>query len=320
MTGKWTTGAPVIAGGEGSLVITEAGRQITLANVSSVEANIEHDKSDIQPVGHRLTLHKVTGGSGSGSMTVYYMSSRFGEYMEAYKETGVSPYFDMIITNDDPASPSKRQIVRLMGVNLDSDTLATLDGSHTELTVDLDFTFEDYEITESFCPDKDAVDITEFTQTATDDILIINHLAYCIPVTDGTGSSPSMSWEMYPKGAAATPTAAAPLVYMITPTAARPVMNNHTVFLKSTTTDTGGKNTTTTYQLRNAPTLTVTDMGTSVKYPFKITEAMLPKAKEASTPEHGWYTITIAQLKADADNRMLVSAYGVADFYYGAAE
>lgn len=315
MTGKWTTGAPVIAGGEGSLVITEAGRQITLANVSSVEANIEHDKSDIQPVGHRLTLHKVTGGSGSGSMTVYYMSSRFGEYMEAYKQTGVSPYFDMIITNDDPASPSKRQIVRLMGVNLDSDTLATLDGSHTELTVDLDFTFEDYEITEAFCPDKDVVEITEFTQTATDDILIINHLAYCIPVTDGAGSSPSKTWKLYAKGTPATPTEVNPIVYMITPTAARPVMNNHTVFLKTTTGD--SKSQTTTYKLRNAPTLTVTDFGTSVKYPFTIQESMLPKAKDASKPERGWYTITVVQLKADAEDRMLVAAYGVADFYYG---
>lgn len=177
MAGKWTNGSPVIAGGEGSLVITEEGKQITLANVSSVNADIEHEKSQIQPVGHRIDLHKVTGGEGTGSMTVYYVSSRFGRYMEQYKDRGVSPYFDMVITNDDPASTAKRQIVTLYGVNLDSTTLALLDGSRTELTVDVDFTFEDYAITEAFCPDVDAEYITDYEP---DSFSVLLNLPVCV--------------------------------------------------------------------------------------------------------------------------------------------
>lgn len=183
MAGKWTNGSPVIAGGEGSLVITEEGKQITLANVSSVNADIEHEKSQIQPVGHRIDLHKVTGGEGTGSMTVYYVSSRFGHYMEMYKDRGVSPYFDMIITNDDPASTAKRQIVTLYGVNLDSTTLALLDGSRTELTVDIDFTFEDYSITEAFCPDVDAEYIADYT---TDDMSVLLNLPVCVQYNSST--------------------------------------------------------------------------------------------------------------------------------------
>lgn len=177
MAGKWTNGSPVLAGGEGSLVITEEGQQITLANVSSVNADIEHEKSQIQPVGHRIDLHKVTGGEGTGSMTVYFVSSRFGHYMEMYKDRGVSPYFDMVITNHDPASTAKRQIVTLYGVNLDSTTLALLDGSRTELTVDVDFTFEDYAITEAFCPDVDAEYVTSYVG---DDMSVMLNLPLCV--------------------------------------------------------------------------------------------------------------------------------------------
>lgn len=225
MAGKWTTGAPVIAGGEGSLVITEDGKQIELASVSSVEVNVEHDKADIQPVGHRLTLHKVTGSSGSGSMTLYYMSSRFGHHMEAYKDTGVSPYFDMIVTNDDPASPAKRQRVLLKGVNLDSDVLSTLDGSHTELTVDCDFTFEDFQILESFCQNVDAVSIEDYNTTASDELPVVGHLLLC-PEALAAG------YKINIKGSPSIPSGASRM-YKLTSPSAKPIISSRTVVAKA---------------------------------------------------------------------------------------
>ncbi len=224
MTGKWTTGAPVIAGGEGSLIITEDGKQIELASVSSVEVNVEHDKADIQPVGHRLTLHKVTGSSGSGSMTLYYMSSRFGHHMEAYKDTGDSPYFDMIVTNEDPASPAKRQRVLLKGVNLDSDVLSTLDGSHTELTVDCDFTFEEFQILESFCQNVDAVSIEDYNTTASDELPVIGHLLLC-PEALTSG------YKINIKGSPSIPSGATRM-YKLTSAFAKPIIHSGTTIVK----------------------------------------------------------------------------------------
>lgn len=225
MAGKWTTGAPVIAGGEGSLIITEDGKQIELASVSSVEVNVEHDKADIQPVGHRLTLHKVTGSSGSGSMTLYYMSSRFGHHMEAYKDTGVSPYFDMIVTNDDPASPAKRQRVLLKGVNLDSDVLSTLDGSHTELTVDCDFTFEDFQILESFCQNVDAVSIEDYNTTASDELPVVGHLLLCPEAL-------TAGYKINIKGSPSIPSGASRM-YKLTSPSAKPIISSRTVIAKA---------------------------------------------------------------------------------------
>ena len=224
MAGKWANGSPVIAGGEGSLIITEDGKQIELANVSSVEVNVEHDKADIQPVGHRLTLHKVTGSSGSGSMTLYYMSSRFGHHMEAYKDTGVSPYFDMIVTNDDPASPAKRQRVLLKGVNLDSDVLSTLDGSHTELTVDCDFTFEDFQILESFCPSVDSVSIEDYSTTASDELPVVGHLLLCPEAL-------TAGYKINIKGSPSVPSGATRM-YKLTSAYAKPVIHSHTTIVK----------------------------------------------------------------------------------------
>lgn len=153
----WTTGAPVVSGGEGSLQITDGNDIFTLANVSSVEASVDRDKSDIQPVGKRMTLHKTVGSSGSGSCTLYYMSTRFRKDMLDYIKTGVDKYYDMVITNSDPASVSGTQSVKLKGVNFDSMILGQLDGSHTELTEDIDFTFEDYEIITEFDDGMDLV-------------------------------------------------------------------------------------------------------------------------------------------------------------------
>ena len=98
-----------------------------------------------------MTGHKTTGGNGTGSMTLYYLTPLFRDMIKQWKETGVDVYFDMVVENDDPESSAGKQSVLLIGCNLDSTILAKLDSdSDDPLDEDVDFTFEDFDILTHF--------------------------------------------------------------------------------------------------------------------------------------------------------------------------
>ena len=112
---------------------------------------MEKAKAQVKAIGKRMTGHKTTGGEGTGSMTIYYMTPLFRRLIKQWKETGVDIYFDMVVENDDPESAAGKQSTLLIGCNLDSTVLAKLDGdSDDPLDEDVDFTFEDFDILTPF--------------------------------------------------------------------------------------------------------------------------------------------------------------------------
>jgi hypothetical protein len=118
--------------------------------VRKLEATIEKAKEEVKTLGRRGTQHKAAGWSGSGSMTVYYVTSLFRQLMLEYIKNGRDVYFDIIVTNDDPTSTIGLQTVALHGCNLDSVVIAKLDTESTVLDEDLDFTFDDVDLLEEF--------------------------------------------------------------------------------------------------------------------------------------------------------------------------
>ena len=116
-----------ISGKEGRAYAKINGSNEELFFAKTIEANLEKNKSEIKALGRRMTGHKTTGMSGSGSMTIYYMSPLFRSLAKEYKDTGKDLFFDLVIENNDPASAAGKQSVLLMDVNLDSTVLAMLD-------------------------------------------------------------------------------------------------------------------------------------------------------------------------------------------------
>ena len=140
-----------ISGKEGRAYAKINGSNEELFFAKTVEANVEKNKSEVKALGRRMTGHKTTGMSGTGSMTIYYMSPLFRSVIKEYKDTGKDLFFDLVIENDDPASAAGKQSVLLMDVNLDSTVLAMLDAdSDDPLEEDVDFTFEDFDILTPF--------------------------------------------------------------------------------------------------------------------------------------------------------------------------
>jgi hypothetical protein len=147
-----TLNAPdTISGKEGRAYAKINGNNEDLFMAKNVESTVEKAKSEVKAIGKRMTGHKTTGGNGTGSMTLYYLTPLFRDMIKQWKETGVDIYFDMVVENDDPESSAGKQSVLLIGCNLDSTILAKLDGdSDDPLDEDVDFTFEDFDILTPF--------------------------------------------------------------------------------------------------------------------------------------------------------------------------
>lgn len=140
-----------ISGKEGVAYAKINGNNEELFFVKTIEASVEKAKSEIKAIGRRMTGHKTTGMSGSGKMTLYYLTPLFRQMLKQYKDTGVDIYFDLVVENNDPSSSAGKQTVLLMDCNLDSVLLTKLDGdSDDPLEEDADFTFEDYDILQEF--------------------------------------------------------------------------------------------------------------------------------------------------------------------------
>lgn len=130
--------------------ITIDGNRYNFMQAINLEAKIEKTKSEIPILGRTGKGNKTTGWKGSGSATFHYNTSIFRRLLYKYKETGEDVYFDIQITNEDPTAAVGRQTVILKDCNVDGGLLAKFDADAEYLDEDLDFTFEDWQMPETF--------------------------------------------------------------------------------------------------------------------------------------------------------------------------
>lgn len=144
-------GKDTISGKEGKAFATINGQVYELFYVKNIEAKIEKLKSEIKVIGSRATHNKTTGFKGTGSATMFYITSVFRKLIVDYTKTGIDTYFDLQIVNEDPASATGKQTIILKNCNIDSTILAKLDAdSDDSLDEDFDFTFENVDILDQF--------------------------------------------------------------------------------------------------------------------------------------------------------------------------
>ena len=139
-----------ISGSMAELFVTIEGNRYNFAQAISFEANFEKNKTELPILGRTGKGNKAAGWSGSGSMTLHYNTSILRELAYRYKETGEDVYFDMQCTNEDPTSSVGRQTITFKDCNFDSLVLAQFDADADYLEEDVDFTFEDFEMPETF--------------------------------------------------------------------------------------------------------------------------------------------------------------------------
>ena len=130
--------------------VTIENNRYNFMQIINFEANFEKTKTEVPILGKTGTGNKTTGWKGSGSGTFHYNTSIFREMMLRYKDTGEDVYFEIQVTNEDPTSAAGRQTIVFIDCNIDGGILAKFDADGEYLDEDMDFTFEDFKMPESF--------------------------------------------------------------------------------------------------------------------------------------------------------------------------
>lgn len=120
------------------------------AMMKDVEFKIEKNKATVNRLGAIMTGHKTVGAEGTFSGTMYYNQSVIRQMHLDYKNSGEDVYFTIQVTNDDPTSAAARQTMIFYDCNTDGGTLAKFDVDGDVLDEDIDGTFEDFSMPESF--------------------------------------------------------------------------------------------------------------------------------------------------------------------------
>ena len=118
--------------------------------IKTLEATFEKTKAEVKTLGKRGVQNKGVGWAGTGSMTIYYITTLFRTMALKYAKSGIDTYFNITIVNDDPGSSVGKQTVVLYNCNIDSVILAKLDTESDVLDESIDFTFDDFDILDSF--------------------------------------------------------------------------------------------------------------------------------------------------------------------------
>ena len=126
------------------------GKRYNMMSAKKVELKINKTKAKIGILGRTGKGNKSTGWEGTGSATFYFNMPIFRRALREYKDSGEDLYFDMQIVNEDPTTAVGRQIVFARDCNLDGGTLALFDVDSEVLEEELNFTFDDFEISEEF--------------------------------------------------------------------------------------------------------------------------------------------------------------------------
>lgn len=143
-------GSDTISASLAECFITIGTRRYNFMQMINLEAKFEKTKTEVPILGKTGKGNKATGWKGTGSATIHYNTSVFRQLMVDYKETGQDTYFDIQITNEDPTSSVGRQTIILKDCNIDGGILAKFDADADYLDEDIDFTFEDFSMPETF--------------------------------------------------------------------------------------------------------------------------------------------------------------------------
>lgn len=139
-----------ISGSLAECFVTIEGERYNFMQLINFEAEMEKNKTEVPILGKTGKGNKASGWTGTFSGTAHYNQSIMRKLLYRYKSTGEDVYFDIQVTNEDPTSTVGRQTIILMDCNLDGGLLAKFDADADYLDEDVEGTFEDWEMPESF--------------------------------------------------------------------------------------------------------------------------------------------------------------------------
>ncbi len=150
MANNYTRLSDTITAQEGTAIITINGDNRELFEISSLRAQLDMIVQERRMLGHRMTQHKVTGVTGTGSATLYFMNSEQLNQAIDFIKNGTRGIINIKVKNNDPQSTVGVQEVVLRNVIFNTIPVAALEESEDPITFDSDFTFDEIKSLKSF--------------------------------------------------------------------------------------------------------------------------------------------------------------------------
>jgi hypothetical protein len=144
------TANDAVFGGLAECYITIEGRRYNFMSLTEFESKWEVNIADVPIMGRVGMGHKAAGGSGTWSGKAHYNQSYLRRMADTYQKTGVMPYFEIQLSNEDPSSVVGRQTIIHRGCLCDSFILAKMLSGEDVLEEDLSGTFESWDMPEQF--------------------------------------------------------------------------------------------------------------------------------------------------------------------------
>lgn len=130
--------------------VTIGDNRYNFMSLTEFESQWEVNVTEVPILGKVGMGHKAAGGKGTWSGTAHYNQSIFRKIADAYQKTGVMPYFEIQVTNEDPTSAVGRQTIIHHDCLCDTFILAKFQAGEELLEEDLSGTFESWDMPESF--------------------------------------------------------------------------------------------------------------------------------------------------------------------------
>lgn len=146
----FTKPGDVLASNSGSVILTINGKNKKVAELKEFEAKLEGNVEEVNLLGRRQKGHKMTSVEGTGSMTLYHVSSDFLKMYTEWLNGGPYPTISLTVTTEDSGTSAKKQVVQLTGVVLEAATIASMSADDGLLEQEVDFKFDGQEIIQAF--------------------------------------------------------------------------------------------------------------------------------------------------------------------------
>lgn len=140
----------IVNGREGQVLVKAGSDVVTAAEISSITATIDINKTEVPTLGTSALQTKETTWKGTGSMTVYFSTSFWADLLLNFTKYKKSPEFEIVATVEDKATELGAYRVKLGRCKLDGGDVLKLSTSDDYATGDYNFTFSDWEILERF--------------------------------------------------------------------------------------------------------------------------------------------------------------------------
>lgn len=119
--------------------VTIDGKRYTMLQAKNFEANMNVETKEVPTLGRIVKGVKAVGSTIKFKMTVYKCTEIFDDIVEAYKNTGVMPVFDIQVSAEDPATSCGQSSKIYNDCIIDGDVLLSMfdaDGDFIEQTIE----------------------------------------------------------------------------------------------------------------------------------------------------------------------------------------